>query len=58
MEKKEEFKIGDVVKMQSGSPLMTVVEVYDDHKQIKCSYFDNQFNMVVLPFEAVYKPTE
>ena len=44
----DEFKIGDVVKLKSGGPKMTVEDISDVRsvKVILCSWFDksNRFN--------------
>ena len=40
------FKIGDIVKLKSGSPSMTITEFgkyrYSDHEQVKCIWFDGK----------------
>ncbi len=35
-----EFRKGDLVKLKSGSPKMTVAEIREDHKVV-CDYFVN-----------------
>ena len=39
-----EFKAGDVVKLKSGGPTMTVKQVgkfgYDEHESAECQWFD------------------
>ena len=41
-----ELKIGDVVKLKSGGPTMTVTEMgkygYNDREQAKCIWFDGK----------------
>ncbi len=41
-----DLKIGDVVRLKSGGPLMTITEfgkyAYSDHEQVKCVWFDNK----------------
>lgn len=37
---KEEFKEGDVVKLKSGGPKMTIINI--DNISILCGYFDRQ----------------
>ena len=41
-----DFKCGDVVRLKSGSPLMTVEDIgkygYSDKNQAKCVWFDSQ----------------
>lgn len=40
-----ELKVGDVVRLKSGGPKMTITEFgkyhYSDHEQAKCIWFDN-----------------
>ena len=39
----DEFKIGDVVKLKSGGPIMTVVSIRErfDGVEIECKWFEN-----------------
>ena len=41
-----DFKVGDVVRLKSGSPLMTIQEIgkynYSDEDSAKCSWFDGK----------------
>ena len=40
------FKVGDIVRLKSGGPIMTVVDFgkygYDDTEKIKCVWFDGK----------------
>lgn len=40
-----DLKIGDVVRLKSGGPKMTITEIgkygYSDHEQVKCVWFDS-----------------
>lgn len=40
MTKDTKLKIGDIVKLKSGSPKMTVIHVYEDN--IRCTWFDSK----------------
>ena len=55
----EQFKPGDVVKLKSGSPKMTVTSVGDrlGTLSVWCSWFDekNKPQNEVFPVEAVVK---
>lgn len=53
-----EMRIGDRVKLRSGGPLMTVVQVVDE-KTVKCVWFDtshhklgDNFPIAVLIYEG------
>lgn len=50
------FKVGDIVKLKSGSPLMTVVACDEREVQVHW-YVDNQLNGAVHPINAVRKET-
>lgn len=45
------FKIGDVVKMKMGGPLMTVNQVYDD-EEVNCIWFDNDHRLNNEDFQS------
>ncbi len=36
----ETFKPGDVVMLKSGSPLMTITEVYNGNEYVYCAWYD------------------
>ena len=37
-----QFKRGDVVKLRSGGPLMTVEDIEDDGKIVSCDFFTKE----------------
>jgi len=54
----EDEKIGTVVQLKSGGPLMTVIKVNIDSKTITCAWFYNALkNECILPFDSVHKPS-
>ena len=49
-----EFKLGDVVRMKSGSPMMTIVHVHPDNPLLRCGCYDNgTWHDCDLPPEAL-----
>lgn len=36
----ENFKVGDVVQLKSGSPAMTIVELYNNNEFATCTWYD------------------
>ncbi|AQS50573.1 hypothetical protein PAEH1_01600 [Paenalcaligenes hominis] len=38
--KKEMFQIGDVVKLNSGGPAMTITQLGLTHGRVECAWFD------------------
>ncbi len=65
MKNEQEFKIGDTVRLNSGSPLMTIrsLKRHTDpsNDSITCIYFDNDNNLIEvnhLRFEMLYHSTE
>ncbi|MDB5477217.1 MAG: hypothetical protein JWP49_2728 [Phenylobacterium sp.] len=58
----DEFKKGDIVRLKSGGPLMTVTNVGEVHMtgapSVWCSWFNSKFepNESVFPIETVVKP--
>lgn len=63
MSETEEFKIGDVVRLKSGGPDMTVVSLNENsmtHKgQIKCQWFEkNRPQDSIFPSAALEKVDE
>lgn len=54
-----EFEIGDVVLLKSGSPMMTVNEILEDGK-VECSWFDDknilQYSVFKSQLLKIYKP--
>ncbi|WP_419870080.1 YodC family protein [Chryseobacterium sp. CT-SW4] len=34
------FKLGDVVQLKSGSPSMTIVEIFNNHTMASCTWYD------------------
>lgn len=37
----EQFQIGDTVMLNSGGPIMTVKEITDAGKEVRCIWFNN-----------------
>ncbi|WP_292010183.1 DUF2158 domain-containing protein [Chryseobacterium sp.] len=35
-----DFKVGDVVQLKSGSPSMTIVEIFNNHSMASCTWYD------------------
>lgn len=54
--KKDAFKIGDVVQLKSGGPLMTVQKVRTD--EVDCMWFDGNtlIKNMSFPMETVNHP--
>lgn len=59
---KSDFKIGDKVQLNTGSPNMTVTYIGSDSGNIYCIYWHNasanypgEFKTVELPADSVYK---
>lgn len=49
-----EFKIGDVVRLKSGSPALTVVEVWTDNRTVVVSWMvDGSEHHVAYPSAAL-----
>jgi uncharacterized protein YodC (DUF2158 family) len=44
------FKVADTVRLKSGGPLMTVIEVSGD--QVRCQWFDDKHRPVSQLFKA------
>ena len=60
MENNIEFKCGDVVKLKSGSPKMTIEEIgkyaYSDEDKAKCIWFDGTKKFEdVISFHSLVK---
>lgn len=55
----DEIKVGDVVRLKSGGPPMTVVEVLGS-STVRCGYFvDLQYQHTpILPMEAFKKDSD
>ena len=47
-----EIRPGVTVKLKSGGPLMTVIELADDHDLWMCRWFDNKQQLQTAPFHA------
>lgn len=45
----EQLKVGDVVRLKSGGPKMTVYEI-DKYKMISCKWFDKKEEIQCLDF--------
>jgi len=52
------FKVGDTVRLKSGGPVMTVVEVDDEEDEIHCQWFaDSENKRDCFPTDSL-KPYE
>ena len=53
-----DFIIGDLVKLKSGSPAMTVIKIFNNNT-VKCSWFkDNEVSYQDFPVLSLDKITE
>jgi uncharacterized protein YodC (DUF2158 family) len=48
---KTQFKLGEVVKLKSGGPKMTIIKV-SENGSTWCSYFDSNENYHRVPLDA------
>ena len=53
-----QFKIGDVVKLKSGGPDMTVKEINTENRYITCVYFYNGDLRMAIIYPEVLKIDE
>jgi uncharacterized protein YodC (DUF2158 family) len=50
------FNIGDTVRLNSGSPKLTVREFVNEAKDVKCSWFNvGQVSTSIFPMECLRK---
>ena len=49
----DDFKLGDVVRLKSGGPDMTITEILDDRTNAHCEWFDGQKTPQAKEFSLV-----
>ena len=53
-----EYSVGDLVKLRSGGPVMTVQEVFGD-ESVRCQWFAGaKANSELFPVDSLTRPTE
>ncbi len=52
---KKEIKVGQIVKLKSGGPVMTITIIFSDNQSCTCSWFDNKqmIQSALLPIESL-----